>query len=181
MSVVKDNKGNVLKPTLLRAVSADEKGPINLRVIRDDEVVQLGSIPEHERRFIVVWVPEGSTLGKDRLSALLEEFENLKERFAERELHANEMKALTRSLEHDIAAVQDENKTKTEALRQLQKERDPDKLEILVRERTAKLEDDLIKTRAEIATLKGENADLRASKKRLKEANERLREEVKRG
>ena len=176
MAALKDPKGNPLKIVLLQILEADVQGPILLRVRRDHEQIDLAD--ERRNKFLVVWVSEDQVLGELQLNDLYEDFEKVKEQAAIRESAKVELDHQIAAISHEMTALTEENRVKTEALRVLQKERDPHRLEVLVQVRTLKLEDEMLRARAEAAELRSEVAELRAAKKRLKAANEKLKEQV---
>lgn len=178
MKTIRDPKGNELKIVLLQVLEKDEQGPLALRVRRDHEKIDLTD--EGHREFLMVWTPVNAVLGEMRIGDIVSEYETLKELNEQRQ-------AMKAQLDRDIAAIQHEHekleaemKTKTEELRKLQRERDPERVAFLVaeavKERTATLENQIRRQAADIVERDRWVAELRESKKRLKEANDRLKD-----
>lgn len=100
---------------------------------------------------------------------------------------SDEREALKVQLDRDIAQIQRElnvlsaeNDAKTEELRKLQRERDPERIaravDDAVKARTSALEAELVKYKDLLAGAHGEIRELKESKRRLKEANECLKQ-----
>lgn len=175
---VKDPSGNPLKLVLLQIIDSDEQGPITLRARLDDEQISLAN--ERQRKFLMVWTAVDNDCGLVDLANVYQEFEILK---AQNEVRKETKAQLDRdiaNIQRDVERLERENKDKTEELRQLHKERDPERIAVLVahsvKERTATLEDQIRAQATEKANLQREIDELRASKRRLKEANERLKD-----
>jgi hypothetical protein len=177
-AAVVDPDGIKLKRMLLQVIDRDERGPRTLCTRHDHETIDLTDV-DH-RSFIIVWVPETITLGDVSLAQIYNEFQNLKVINAQRELERVELSREIRDVERDIERAQAENKTKTEALRDLQRERDPERLEATLRARvegrTASYQETLRQAMQKLDEQKREIEELRASKRKLKEANDRLKE-----
>lgn len=173
-AVMKDPKGNELKVVLLQVMDKDEQGPLTLRVRYDHERIDLTN--ERDRTFLVMWTPVDSVLGEMRINDVYDELQEVKAQQIAMKSGLVDQDRAIEATRRDLAAMEAENKTKTEALRVLQKERDPDRLEAMVAARTVILNDKLTTAHAENADLKRWIEELRAAKKRLKEANERLKE-----
>jgi len=181
---MKDPKGNELKPVLLQIMDSDAQGPILLRVRYDHEKIDLSSDANAgSAKFAIVYAPSDLVLGEMRLTDLYEDFDRLKAAHVAGEAEKDGLAYKIVGLTRDLTALGEENRIKTEALRALQKERDPVRFEALIAERAAKLaakaEAELATARSDAAALRSEVVELRAAKKRLKEANERLKERAK--
>lgn len=174
---MKDPNGNALRQVLLQIIDKDECGPIMLRVRRDHERIDLS---EGTPTFMIVWAPEDQILGELRLSDVLAELEEVKRQQAEsKEMRVLQSRDLAR-FERDLAAKEKENEQKTAALRELQKERDPERFDRAVKERTAELQRALEAANnagiRRAADLERRIAELETSKKKLRERISRLEE-----
>lgn len=176
--IVRDSAGTELKPALLQILDKDADGPILLRARRPHETIELTD--ERRRSFLVVWAPVDQSLGEVQLNQLYEDFEALKESHEQAKAAKAQIARDIENIERDVKGLEAENKGLVESLRQLHKERDPSRLDAMVKDavekRTAALTAELAKARADIAERDREIAELKASKKKLKEANERLKE-----
>jgi len=175
---VKDPQGIPLKRVLLQVIDSDAEGAIMLRARRDTERIDISD--ERKNKFLLVWCPEDTVLGEVDLAEMYDEFQTLKARM---DAHLSQKEQLERDIDNvrrDFDTLTRENKEKTEALRVLQKERDPERFTIAVaqaiKERTASLEDQIRQQAADKVAMQREIDELKASKRRLKEANERLKD-----
>src|ERR1700744_2698601 len=173
MTKVLDPKGNELKPLMLQVVTSDERGPITLRLRHDDETIDLASATVEQRQFYVVYAPTDAKLAVTDWSKLLREVDELKE---VHEAGIRERRAMYEtglSLQREVDAIVAENAKKTEALREMQRERDPERINALIKQAvnnaTRTHEAELKVERAKTMALNIELATLRASKKKLKE------------
>lgn len=176
---IRDPDGVELKKVLLHVVEEDGQGPLMLRVRRDHEKIELSDDPDRVDKFLIAWSPVNSVFGELRLSDIFTDLEEVK---AKQELLSAErvqQAARLRAAEQSLQSMEEENRVKTEALRVLQKERDPERIVALVRERveqaTEALAAELRQAKVDAEALQREVAELRTAKKRLKEANERLK------
>ena len=177
MRKVHDAEGNELKLAIFQVTDRDEQGPTRLRVLRDHEVVDLSK--EENPTFMHAWVHVNGVLGEMRMSDLLHDFEELKVTAKDLAAQRVEQDRAIKGLQREVDAVQEENRVKTEELRRLQRERDPERVEKLVQERimaaTEDLRKELVTRNLEIGERNREIRELKESKRRLKEANERLK------
>jgi chromosome segregation ATPase len=178
MSAVKDPAGNPLKRVLLQVIDSDEKGPITLRARLDHEKIDITD--ERQRKFYMVWVTEDQELGVVWLNDLVKEFYKLKEIFKQREDQASQLTHQIDFVKHEFDSLRADNDRKTEALRVLQRERDPTRFDASIAERIAErtkaLEDKLSQANMSLAKQRSEIEELKASKKRLREALDRAKE-----
>lgn len=176
---VTDPNGHELLPVLLQVLESNERGPRVLVLRHDDETIPLGEMPEEQRKFFTVYAPKDSTLPLTEWTSILRELESLKgETEADRrKLDDLKTRHETRMREH--RAVVADNEQKTEALRELQRERDPERVAAQIRaavtEATIKVEGELAVARGEVARLTSELNEAKASKKKLRESLERLK------
>lgn len=178
MTRVRDPNGVELFPTLLHVLEKDECDRVTLcRVRYGDDMVKLDGVDTRKNQFLLVWAPVSSLLDADQLFA---DFAVVKRTAAE--LHEQVV-----AVKRDIARVSSENERlqgecaeKAATVRTLVKERDPERLERRVQERTVVVTGELESLRsssaATIAALQSQVAELRASKKKLREALERAKE-----
>lgn len=165
---IKDPKGNDLVPILLQVMEADARGPVVLRQRFDDETVSMVDVPPEsgadQVQMYMVWAPKLGGLGMFKLS---------------RDQQRIELDQLIARVQREASTIQD-NRVKTDALRELQRERDPDRVAAAVANavevRTATLQAEITQLKASVVERDREIAELKASKKRLKEANERLKD-----
>lgn len=178
MKTIRDPKGNELKTVLLQVLEKDEQGPVMLRVRRDHEKIDLTD--ETHREFWMAWVPVDKVLGEMRLDDILSEYTTLKELSEQRNAAKAQLDRDIATIQHEHEKLEAEAKTKTEELRRLQRERDPERVAFLVaeavKERTTTLEDQIRRQAGDIVERDRWIAELRESKRRLKEANDRLKE-----
>lgn len=176
----RDPKGNELRAVLLQVMERDEhKMPLVLRMRYDHEPVKLDTGEGEPTTFWMVWAPRDLALGELRLSDLTEELDRAKvtatELSAELVLQNRRIDSVTR----EYAAITEENRVKTEALRVLQKERDPEHVERIAKEHvdkaTAKLDGELRAALSREADLKSQLAEAKEAKKRLREALDRAK------
>ena len=145
MKTLRDPQGRELKLVLFQVVDRDANGPRTLRVRHDHEKIDIANATEAERTFLLVWVPVNEVLGEMQMSDIFRDYEEVKEKAAA--LHAQVVQT-NRDIDNvrrEHASLSEELKTKTEALRALQKERDPERVNTLiasaVKVQTAALED----------------------------------------
>jgi len=181
MAKLRDGQGNELIPTLLHVADRDERGrPTVCRVRYDDERIGLDANDHARNTFLLVWSPVDSQLGELDIKDLAREYETLKER-------ADKMHELAVIVRQDIETVKAENarlvaenEQKTVALRELNKERDPERFDKAVADKvdfmTGLLQAKLKVSNEIIAKQESELRELRATKKKLREAIERYKE-----
>jgi hypothetical protein len=175
-----DPKGNLLVPTLLHVMERDEHGnPTACRVRYDHEQIALAESGTDQNTFLLVWAPATIIMGELRMEDLTKELDETKE---QRDMALRDLASARRDVDRltaDTTRAGGEVEDKTAALRELQKERDPARLERAVAERTEKLRTALDETttaaRAEATTLRYRITELEVSKKKLREALERER------
>lgn len=173
MSVAKDQAGNELKPVVaLVHGRAPDGWPLELKPLRDTDEADI-TIPS-ERDFVIVWCSRATGMGS-RTGAIAEIITTAEER----EQQKIELDQAIAAAQRGLKELADENASKTEALRQLQRERDPARLERMVSEavatRTTALEAAVAQLKATIVERDREIRELKESKRRLKEANDRLK------
>lgn len=177
---VLDPQGRELRMFLLQVMERDKEGqPTVCRVRYDHEKIDPTDGPDGQAVFLLVWSATNKIHGELWLKDLTEEFEEMKEKFAQSLELKRQQAAQIVAAQQSLESYELEIKEKTEALRALQKERDPQRLESMVAERTAaatlalgaKLRDEQVKS----GNLEREVAELKASKKKLREALERER------
>jgi hypothetical protein len=176
---VYDHKGVELLPTILQIKERNEQGaPVLLRVRFDDEKV--GFVDPNERTFLIVWAPVGAQ-HEFPASDLARQFHEAK--LLSEQLHTEvvETRRMIDQVQREHKALTEENEKKTAALRELQRERDPERLAGLidsaVRIAGDKAAKEITELRATLATKDSEITELRASKRKLREALDRLKEE----
>lgn len=179
---VRDPFGSELFPLLLQIQETDDGGrPTICGIRRDDDPVSLASAEPLSRHFVIVWcrqglgVTEGNPLAR-RADELLADARTLED--ARREAaDAREARDALRSERNRLA---EDLRQKTESLRDLQRERDPERAERLAQERVAAATSDLMAqlahARADIAVRDQEIAELKTAKRRLREALDRAKE-----
>lgn len=179
---VRDLKGNVLKLILLQVMDRHADGmPLVLHVRREDERIDLTATTPNvpTPQFLMVWVPADSGLSETSVSALVAELDAVKELQASAEQLRAQLTIDLNTVTREVQALIEENYTKTEALRVLQKERDPEHVARLVKEQTdkatEKLTTELVAARAQLSGLTSELTEAKVAKKRLREALERLK------
>lgn len=176
-----DHKGNELRAVLLQVLTSDDDGsPITLRARYDDgEKIDL-TVPESQRKFHIVYAPANATLGNTSWNEIVNEVEALRSMSVQREYERKAMNEEAASIKREVDAITAEIEKKTEALREMQRERDPERVNALIRSAVSNAtrthEAELKIERAKSARLESEVNELRASKKKLKEANERLKD-----
>ncbi len=178
--LIRDPKGNELKLVLLQIMERCDQGPTVCRVRYDHEKIGLAN-PE-QREFLMVWTPVDSVLGEmraednDTINSLMATQDALGD--AHKEIA--DTQKLCKQVQAANAALQVEIDQKTTALRDLQRERDPARLEALVQERTKELDTKFAAAQrssgAEIAQLKSRVTELEASKRKLREALDRIKD-----
>lgn len=176
---VRDSHGKELKCVLLQIKERDRSTgvPRILVVRRDDEKIDLTET--NDPAFLTVWVHLDQKLGEVELAKMVADFQALKEQAAANDIERKSIKNAIASVERDLTKLQDECDLKTEELRKLQRERDPERQKqtisaavLVATETSDKLLKDLT---ANLADRDREIVELRASKRKLKEANERLK------
>lgn len=180
---LRDHKGNELKLVLLQVMERGEQGPTLCRVRYDHEVIDVGNASEIQREFLMVYTLVDSVLGELRMGDLKGTPEELLE-YRDLLLKAREEIKATKNVlataERHALEQDAELREKTNALRDLQRERDPNRLEATVAARvesaTEQWRGQETAYRAEIATLKSRVAELEASKRKLREALDRAKE-----
>jgi prefoldin subunit 5 len=172
---VTDPNGVELKVTLLHVLESDHHGPTLCRVRYDDESIQLADQPE-ANQFLLVWAAPKSMLTAD---AIMKDIFEVKERLVEIEEARKQVATHAQLVVAEATRLDAELQEKTAALRDLQRERDPARIEALVAqrvlERTQALEQSVATLKADAEAQRREIGDLRASKKKLREALERLK------
>ena len=172
MKMIRDPEGRELRLVYFEYVGVDDLGSFTLRIRSSEDVETMPDRAEALRaKFITAWVPlteeQRQNLRKDPKVALSQALVDAPY------LEASHLRKTISDLEEELA-------TKTEELRRLQRERDPDRVAAAVaaavKEQTAALEDQVRRQAAEKVELQREIEELKASKRRLKEANERLKE-----
>jgi len=175
MSLARDPEGKPLTSIVLRVRNSDHRGPTTLEVLHDTDVVA----PQAGDQFMIVWAADAPNLGTSRFSTMFEELTKLKAIQTEMRVEIEAQHGAVASIQRAAGQLEEENAQKTEALRALQKERDPERQATTVRDAveaaTADLQAELKTTRAAHAELERLIAELRASKKKLKEAYDRLK------
>jgi len=179
MAKVRDPNGTELVPTLLHVLERDDCGnPTVCRVRYDDEKILLErDEPEAPAAtFLIVWAPReigGVTLPIVDVIAKANEAHELRAT-----VDAARRETAMMSIECDRA--RSELEQKTAALRDLQKERDPQRMERAVQERTVDLQRQLTEARSRAASeaslLRSRIAELETSKKKLRDALERIKD-----
>lgn len=172
---VEDPAGNRLTSVVLQIVERDGERPRLLRYMRDDETVDLAD--ETNRHFMIVWVASDLARAETGLPALMEQLYDVN-------AQAKALKEGNATLCNDVERVRKQHERitaeleeKTTALRQLQRERDPARVEREVADRvaaaTADLETRLSVVKQENHQLRRDADELRAAKRRLREALDR--------
>lgn len=179
MTQIRDPSGEALYPTVLRVTAMDEqRRPTICRVLYDDEKLTL---PDDvgENQFLTVWSPRERLLGTDALSLIMRQADELMASIASSKVEIAEAMNLTRSVSAERDRLAAECTRKTEALRELQRFRDPSRVELLVAGRvsmaTANLEARLAAQQRVIVDKDCEIAELKIAKRRLREALDRLK------
>lgn len=176
MKTIKDPDGKPLKRVLLQVMDTDVQGPRTLVVRRDHEKIDLGD--ERQRTFLMVWISEDQVLGELRLTDILAEHDEVKEANGKLVAAKVEWERTEIKLRAELAEFAHDLDTKIEELRALQRERDPERVERMVAERTAaktkELEGKLATAQALATSQESEINELRAAKKKLRERIDRL-------
>lgn len=178
MSVLRDPAGNELHLVMLQVWTSDERGPILLKNRLDDENISL--VDKAKNKFLMVWTAKEDAVGITELDPLITAAREAKEQ-------AEAARAEIAQIQRDIAAVTAENKRltaeneqKTQSLRELQKERDPGRIDRMIVEavdkQTKLLQLEVASLKSTLADRDSDIAELKAAKKKLKEANDRLKE-----
>lgn len=171
MKTMRDPEGRELRLVYFEYVGMDDVGSFTLRIRSEEDTMTMPDKAEALRsKFLQAWVPlteeQQRDLKKDPKASLSQALVNAPY------LEASSLRKTIVALEEDLVV-------KTEELRKLQRERDPERFAFSVAEavktRTSSLEAQVQRTSAEKHLLQQEIEELRASKKRLKEANERLK------
>ncbi len=179
---VEDPAGNRLTSVVLQVIERDPDGQARtLRYLHDDETVDLAAANAAGGpiQFLIVWMAARDVQTEVGLPSLMEQIYSAKAK-------ANERDEAIKALTNDVAWVRGEQakltveiEAKTAALRQLQRERDPERIEREVSDRvskaTADLDTRLLVVKQENAQLRRDADELRASKKRLREALDRAK------
>lgn len=176
---VEDPEGNRLSCVLLQIIERDGDRPRVLRLLRDDETVDLAAaaVDGNTVSFLAVWATTDAVRAERGLSALMEDCYKLREISKERD-------EICKSLQNDVNFIRQEHvkinaelEEKTAALRQLQRERDPTRIEREVADRvqaaTRELEARLSVVKQENHQLRRDADELRAAKRRLRDALDR--------
>jgi len=176
-----DPKGNEMRPILLQVLTEDENGPLTLRARYDDEEkIDLAASNVTERRFYVFFAPVKTKLGNTTWNEIVTEVEELRALSVERTKMKKEIDLEIESIRREVVALEADRDKKTAAIRELQRERDPERVDALIRQAVNNgirgREAELKIERAKSARLESELAEVRTSKKKLKEAYERLKE-----
>lgn len=174
---VEDPAGNRLTSVVLLVTERDGELPRTLRYLRDDETVDVSEA--NNRQFLIVWVATDFARAETGLSSMMDQIYQVTAK-------AEEVKEANVALRNDVEWVRKEHDKitaelaeKTAALRQLQRERDPSRIDREVAERvaaaTADLEARLGVVKQTNLQLQREADELRTSKKRLREALDRTK------
>lgn len=177
---LRDHKGNELKLVLLQVMERGEQGPTLCRVRYDHEVIDVGNASEIQREFLMVYTPVDSVLGMGDLKGTPEELLEYRDLLLKAREEIKATKNVLATAERHALEQDAELREKTNALRDLQRERDPNRLEATVAARVESVTEQWrgqeTAYRAEIATLKSRVAELEASKRKLREALDRAKE-----
>lgn len=178
MTKVYDHNGVELLPTILQVKERNEHGaPTLMRVRFDDDKIGIAN-PE-ERTFLIVWAPVGAQheFPADDLARQLHKARQDAAQFHEEVV---DTRRLIDQVQREHKALTVDNEQKTAALRELQRERDPERIQRLIQEAVDKALIDANKQiadlRASAATKDSAITELKASKRKLREALDRFKE-----
>lgn len=177
--MIKDPSGHPMKQVVLQVTDTDLVGPRSFRALRDDETVNLAETKNRE--FIIVWVREDGRLISE--NKLIDDYHELLVLATRRQEEKAQLDRDIDNVKIGLGKLESENKIKTEELRVLRRERDPERIGYQIAEavknQTASLEQNIATLRADKANMQLEINELKYSKRKLKEANERLKEGMK--
>ena len=117
--------GEELKLVLLRSVESDEQGPRILEMMRDHEKYDVNE----NFRVFTAWVKVNNMLGEMHINDLFSDFDKIKAQAKELHEMRIEQDRAIKTAQKQLADQEEEIKLKTEALRELQKERDPERFQ----------------------------------------------------
>jgi hypothetical protein len=181
MSALEIIRGKKHWLTVMQVVDRDPDGkPRGYRILYDNETLDVGkAADEGNANFILVWTPLDQNANEQSMAGLVAEMEQLRGKQAELQALRTEQDRDLRRIEGEVTRLEADTAKKTEELRRLQRERDPERIAREVADQvaaqTAVMRAELTTARAAVATLTEELRGAQASKKKLREALERER------